>query len=472
MKAKIFFSILSLLAFIILSSLQSKKNPVVTKKPNIIFIAVDDLRPQLNCYGKNQIISPNIDDLASASYTYENAVCNFPVCGASRASLLTGLRPNKNRFKTFHSRMDEDANDVLTIGEWFKKNEYFTLSLGKISHHTNDSPESWSIPAWRGEKNWRDYQTKENIEAAETNNNNGAAEAFEVGENLIDDYGDTKMVNKAIEQLDELTKKEQPFFMALGFLKPHLPFNAPKKYWDMYQENDIELASNRYQPENAPNISMHKYGELRKYTNIPSNFNDGIPDSTQKKLIHGYYACVSYIDNEIGRLVKHLKDLEIYDNSIIVLWGDHGWQLGEHNLWAKHCNYQTSLKVPLLLKYPQQKNQKRINTVVELLDIYPTLCELSNIEKPKHLQGKSLLSINDLDPKNINGYSKYHSGETVTSIDKSYTEWRNKENLMKSNMMYDLVNDPNENTNISKNKENSSSIIKFQYLLDSVRTID
>jgi arylsulfatase A-like enzyme len=240
----------------------------------------------------------------------------------------------------------------------------------------------------------------------------------------------------------------------------------------MYQENDIELASNRYQPENAPNISMHKYGELRKYTNIPSNFNDGIPDSIQKKLIHGYYACVSYIDNEIGRLVKHLKDLEIYDNSIIVLWGDHGWQLGEHNLWAKHCNYQTSLKVPLLLKYPQQKNQKRINTVVELLDIYPTLCDLSNIDKPKHLQGKSLLSINDLDPKNINGYSKYHGGETVTTIDKSYTEWRNKENLMKANMMYDLVKDPNENTNISKNKENSSSIIKFQYLLDSVRTID
>ena len=471
MKTKIFFLFSIILGVVILSSLNNSSE--IQKKTNIIFIAVDDLRPQLNCYGKSQIISPNIDYLASNSYTYENAVCNFPVCGASRASLLTGLRPNKNRFKSFRTRMDEDADDVLTIGEWFKSNDYFTLSLGKISHHTNDSPESWSIPAWRGEKNWRDYQTKENISAAKTNNNNGAAKAFEIGENLNDDYGDTKMVNKAIEKLDELTAKEQPFFMALGFLKPHLPFNAPKKYWDLYNEKDIELATNRYQPKNSPDISMHKYGELRKYTNIPSDFNIDVPDSTQKKLIHGYYACVSYIDDEIGKLIKHLKKLEIYDNSIIVLWGDHGWQLGEHNLWAKHCNYQTSLKVPLLIKYPKQKTQKRIRSVVELLDIYPTLCELSNIDKPNHLQGKSLLTINKLDPENLNGYTKYHKGETVTTTEKSYTEWRNKDNnYIKANMMYDLVKDPDENINISKNKENASSILKFQHLLDSVRLLD
>jgi arylsulfatase A-like enzyme len=472
MKSKIIylFSFVLLLTFFL--SLKTKNHSEVLKKPNIIFIAVDDLRPQLNCYGKNQIISPNIDDLASVSYTYENAVCNFPVCGASRASLLTGLRPNQNRFKTYSTRMDVDADNVLTLGEWFKKNEYFTLSLGKISHQNNDSPESWSIPAWRAEKNWRDYQTRENLIAVDTNSNNGAAKAFEVGENLLDDYADTKMVNNAIKKLDELTKKEQPFLMALGFLKPHLPFNAPKKYWNLYDEKNIELAPNRFQPKNAPNISMHKYGELRKYTNIPTDKNIEIPDSTQKKLIHGYYACVSYVDEEIGKLINHLKKIDIYENSIIVLWGDHGWQLGEHNLWAKHCNYQTSLKVPLLIKYPKQKKQKRINTVVELLDIYPTLCELSNIEKPKHLQGKSLLSINNTDPKNLNGYSKYHSGETVTSIDKSYTEWRNKNNYIKANMMYDLVKDPNENINISKNKENLLVITKFQNLLDSIRSLD
>ena len=209
-------------------SLLNKNEIQNINKPNIIFISVDDLRPQLNCYGKNQIISPNIDDLASESYTYENAVCNFPVCGASRASVLTGLRPNRNRFKSYNTRIDVDADNVLTMGEWFKENEYLTLSLGKISHHNNDSPESWSIPAWRATKKWRDYQTKENLAAIDTNNNDGAAKAFEVGENLIDDYADTKMVNKAIKQLDKLAKKDQPFFMAVGFFKPHLPFNAPK----------------------------------------------------------------------------------------------------------------------------------------------------------------------------------------------------------------------------------------------------
>ena len=470
-KGTKFFIILSII-FSGLLSLISFFSKNTSIKPNVILIMVDDLRPEINCYNKTLIKSPNIDDLASNSYLYENAVCNYPVCGASRASMLSGLRPNKNRFKTYKSRIDVDAPSVGTIGSWFKNNGYYTLSYGKILHQKNDSPKSWSEPAWRAEKNWRDYQTKENILAVDTNNNNGAAKAFEVGENLIDDYADTKMVNMAIEKLDQLTKKEQPFFMALGFLKPHLPFNAPKKYWDLYNEKDIELASNRFQPENAPDESMHNYGELRKYTNIPSDFNIDVPDLTQKKLIHGYYACVSYIDAEIGKLIKHLKKLDIYENSIIVLWGDHGWQLGEHNLWAKHCNYQTSLKVPLLIKYPEQKKHKRINTVVELLDIYPTLCALSNIEKPKHLQGKSLLYINSSDPKNLNGYSKYHNGETVTSMKKSYTEWRKKDNNLKANMMYDLVKDPNENTNISKNKENYSTINKFQHLLDSVRSLD
>lgn len=469
MKLKIIAFFILLIIFI--SSLNTKNNYEISNKPNIIFIAVDDLRPQLNCYGKNQIISPNIDGLASVSHIYQNAVCNFPVCGASRASLLTGLRPNKNRFTSYKTRMDIDADNILTLGEWFKKNDYFTISLGKVSHHTNDSPESWSIPAWRAEKNWRDYQTKENLMAADTNNNNGAAKAFEVGENLLDDYADTKMVNKAIEKLNELTKKERPFFIALGFLKPHLPFNAPKKYWDLYKEEDIELASNRFKPKNAPDVSMHKYGELRKYTNIPSNKTTEIPDSSQKKLIHGYYACVSYIDQEIGKLINHLKKIDIYENSIIVLWGDHGWQLGEHNLWAKHCNYQTSLKIPLLIKYPNQKKQKRINTVVELLDIYPTLCDLSNIKKPKHLQGKSLLSINNSDPKNLYGYSKYLHGETITSINKSYTEWINKENSIITNMMYDLIIDPEENNNISVIKENKPQIINFQSLLDSIRNL-
>ena len=454
----------------ILLSLKPNNKGNKNDKPNIIFISIDDLRPQLNCYGKTEIISPNIDSLASRSYLYENAVCNFPVCGASRASLLTGLRPNENRFKSYKTRIDEDADSYPTMGEWFKKNGYYTLSYGKISHHKNDSPESWSEPAWRADKNWRDYQTKENILIAEKNN--GVSNAYEIGEDMKDKYADTKMIDKSIEKLPLLKDMKKPFFLALGFLKPHLPFNAPSKYWDLYAEIEIELANNRYQPKNAPKISMHNYGELRKYTNIPNDINQSISDSIQRKLIHGYYACVSYIDHEIGRLIKRLKELKIYDNSLIVLWGDHGWQLGEHNLWAKHCNYQTSLKVPLIIKYPNQKKQKRVNTVVELLDLYPTLCDLSQIEKPAHLQGKSLVTINKSNPENFKGYSRYHKGFTVTTNDYSYTKWANKENTFKTDMMYNLKNDPDENINISVIRNNDSVINKFRYLLDSVSSVD
>ena len=470
MKKILYYLLAVFLLCFILISFKNYSKKENENKPNIIFISVDDLRPQLNCYGQSQIISPNIDSLASQSYLYENAICNFPVCGASRASVLTGLRPNPNRFKGYDTRIDVDANDVPTIGEWYKENGYYTLCLGKISHHKNDSPESWSVPAWRADKNWRDYQTTNNIKIAEENN--GVANAFEKGENIKDLYADTKMVSKAINELNILNQSHQPFFLAIGFLKPHLPFNAPKEFWDMYDEKDIQLASNRYQPKNSPKISMHNYGELRYYTNIPNDRTLGIPDSTQIKLIHGYYACVSYIDYEIGRLINHLKKLKIYDKSIIVLWGDHGWQLGEHNLWAKHSNYQTSLKVPLIIKYNNQKTQHKINSVVELLDLYPTLCDLSNIQKPKHLQGKSLISINEENPTNLNGFSNYHNGFTLTNNDYSYTVWKNKEGKIKAEMMYDLNLDSDENNNISNEIVNSSKKLNYISFLDSVKLID
>ena len=252
----VFISILTLF-----SSL-SKSN-VKNNNPNVILIMVDDLRPEINCYNKTIIKSPNIDDLASDSYLYENAVCNYPVCGASRASMLTGLRPNKNRFKTFKSRIDVDAPSVETIGSWFKNNGYYTLSFGKISHHKNDSPKSWSEPAWRAEKKWRDYQTDENIKLA--NQNNGVGNAFEIGLNLRDKYADQKMVDRVMKDLVNFKKSNQPFLLSVGFLKPHLPFNAPLKYWDLYEKKDIQLAKNRFQPENTPQIAMHHYAELRKY---------------------------------------------------------------------------------------------------------------------------------------------------------------------------------------------------------------
>ena len=469
MKTK--FISFSLTFILILSSWYLKSKPIPLKekqRPNVILIMVDDLRPQLNCYGKNNIISPHIDEFSNHSYLYENAICNYPVCGASRASMLTGLRPNNERFKNYKSRIDEDAPNSPTIGFWLKKNGYYTISNGKITHVKKDSPESWSEPAWRAEINWRDYQTKENILTA--NDNNGVASAFEIGENIEDEYADVKMINKSIKDLKRLKEKNQPFFIGIGLLKPHLPFNAPKKYWDLYDSKDIQLAKNRFQPKNSPKICMHTYGELRKYTNIPNDKSLDIPDSTQIKLIHGYNACVSFIDNEIGRLIAELKKLELYDNSLIIISGDHGWQLGEHNLWAKHSNFQTSLKTPLIIKEPHQKEGKKIKSIVELVDLYPSICDMCNIPIPENIDGKSLKSINKNDPLKSVGFSKYHKGWSITTNDYSFTEWiNNKTKESIAEMYYDLSIDPQENSNVAKSNKSKIELIKPK--LDSIRKL-
>ena len=470
MKNKLLFTTVALLCFglsslELLSFFEKEADPV---KPNVILIMVDDLRPEINCYNQTSIKSPNIDDLSSNSFLYENAVCNYPVCGASRASMLTGLRPNDKRFSTYKSRIDEEAPNVETLGSWFKKNGYFTLSYGKISHNKNDSPKSWSLPAWRADKQWRDYQTIENIALAKENN--GVANAFEVGEDVKDIYADEKMIDKIIGDLETINTKHQPFLMAVGFLKPHLPFNAPKKYWDLYSKSDLHLAENRYQPHNTPKIAMHNYAELRNYLNIPNDKTKDISDSLQLELIHGYYACISFVDAQIGRLIKALKEKDLYDNSIIVFVGDHGWQLGEHNLWAKHCNFQTSLKVPLLLKYPKQQQKQKIQSVVELIDLFPTLCALSNLETPSHAQGKSLVTINKENPKNSIGFSRYHKGTTITTPDYAYTQWFDTEkNKVIGDMLFDLNSDAQENSSLAKDSAYKTLINNFTTKIDSLR---
>ena len=464
---KLLFIGLSLLFVLIclctLNLVSSSKNSIT---PNVIFISIDDLRPELSCYGKTDIISPNLNQISNHSFLYENAYCNYPVCGASRASLLTGLRPNNNRFKTYFSRMDEDANEFPSIGEWFKKYGYYTISNGKITHIKEDSPECWSEPSWRPENDWRDYQTENNIKIAK--NNNGHGPAYEIGPNLVSNYSDSKIIDKSINDIKRLHSLKQPFFLAIGLNKPHLPFNVPKKFWNLYDSSKIRLANNRYKPINAPNISMHNFAELRKYTNIPKG-KESIPDSIQFNLIHGYYACVSYIDYELGRLFNFMKENKLYENSIIIIWGDHGWQLGEHNLWAKHSNFQTSLKVPLIIKYPNQIAGKKIINPVELLDIYPTLCDLASLPKPKHLQGKSLYNTK----KNNWAFSKYQKGETVSTLDYSYTEWVNtKTKEIIDTMMYDLSLDPDENINIISDENYHGIKGKLAEKLDSIRNLN
>lgn len=436
-------------------------------KPNILFIAVDDLRPQLNCYGKSQIISPNIDQLASESLVFNRAYCQVPVCGASRASLLTGLRPTRHRFIDYATRVDEDAPEALTLPQHLKDHGYYTISNGKIFHHLNDMIESWSEAPWHPNEsgtNWRDYVLEENIKlSAESDRGNGPS--YEIAEVEDEAYFDGKTAQKTIDDLKRLAEKDQPFFLSAGFLKPHLPFNAPKKYWDLYDEQTISPAENDYRPKNAPDAAMHNWGELRNYTDIPAK--GPLTDEKADSLVHGYYACISYTDAQIGKVLQALEDLDLAENTIVILWGDHGWNLREHGLWCKHANFETSLRAPLMIKVPDIKEGNTTNALTEFVDIYPSLCELAGIPVPHHLQGTSFVPLLTQPEQTWKKHtvSKFHNGYTIKNYDYRYTEWSDEQGKIYARMLYDHRTDSLENVNISEKADSESIIQQMQQTL-------
>ena len=452
----------TVLSAVILCFLVSCSKQIDKKPPNILFIAVDDLRPELNCFGSPHIKSPNIDEVASQGIIFREAFCQVPVCGASRASLLTSIRPNPIRFVDYNTWADTDVPGVLTLPNHFKNNGYYTISNGKIFHHKLDKKESWSEAPWlpiddvEGKKYWRDYVLEENIEIMEKNQGNGPAyENADVEDNA---YFDGRIAERSIRDLKRLKEMDTPFFLAVGFYKPHLPFNAPKRYWDMYDADQVKLPDNPHKPQNAPDVSIHNFGELRAYTNIPKE--GPVPDSIARMMIHGYYACVSYTDAQIGKLLASLKELDLEENTIVIIWGDHGWNLGEHGLWCKHCNYETSLRAPIILKVPWLNGNLKTDALVEFVDIYPTLCELAGLDIPPHVQGESLTKyIQNPDlPGKPYIFSRWKKGESVKSTEYCYTEWLDSSQTRFAEMLYHHLTDRAENYNISNETEHQDVI--------------
>jgi len=385
MKVKNLVISITSACFLLLMACQSSEKEL--EKPNILFIAVDDLRPEMNCFGASYIHSPNLDQLAKEGMIFTEAHCNIPVCGASRASLLTGTRPTRFRYLDYPTRAEDDYPGVLSLPKHFKDKGYHTISNGKIFHHRNDLADSWN-EIWAPTPSLApgDYFLPENVALANREGLRGPAyEHADVPDSV---YRDGKLALKAISDLRKLKEMDQPFFLACGFMKPHLPFNAPSRYWDLYERSSIHLPENRYAPENAPPEAQHQFGELRKYWDIPREGQ--VSDSLARTLIHGYYACVSYVDQMIGMVLDELKALDLDKNTIVILWGDHGYNLLEHGLWNKQCNYRTSLRSVLMLKVPGETNGAKCEAMVEFVDIYPTLCELAGLELPEHLEGLSL----------------------------------------------------------------------------------
>ncbi len=436
-----------------------------SEKPNILFIAVDDLRPQLGCYGQDQIISPNIDRLAANGTMFTRAYCQVPVCGASRASLLTGLRPTPKRFLDYYTWANKDAPGVTDLPGWLKQNGYETFSMGKIYHHARDNQDSWTQ---LGDKRitrpaFRDYHLPES-KAPEGTKGWGGGAPYECADAPEDTYFQYQLADAAIARLREIKKSDKPGFLAVGFTKPHLPFVAPKKYWDLYKREELKLAPNPFAPKGAPRQAMHNFGELRNYRDIPKK--GPVPDDLALSLIHGYYACVSYTDAMIGRIMEELDRLDMRENTIVILWGDHGWQLGEHALWCKHANFNTSLNAPLIISAPGKSGGHKLSSLVEFVDIYPTLCELAGVQLPEHLQGTSFVPLLDAPgrPWKEAVFARYHDGDSVRTDRYLYTEWK-KDGERVAAMLYDHETDPDENVNISEEPESAEIIKRMQGLL-------
>ncbi len=439
-----------------------------SQKPNVLFIPIDDLRPQLFCYGREQMVSPNIDRVAHDGVVFTRSFCQVPVCGATRASLLSGVRPTRDRFTNYYTWVDEDLPGALTLPEHFRNHGYVTLSNGKVFHHRTDCAErSWSAEPWHpagiAKESWRNYLLPENKALDVAHDHRGPP--FECADVPDNAYFDGQIADRTITDLRRLAKEGEPFFLAAGFIKPHLPFNAPKKYWDYYQRDEIELADNPFKPRGAPDAAMHNWGELRAYFDVPKE--GPLPDEMARTLIHGYYAATSFTDAQVGRLLDELDALDLRENTVVVLWGDHGWQLGEHSLWCKHCNFETSLNAPLIVSAPWMAGDRRCDALVEFADVYPTLCALAGLPRPDHLEGTSFAPLMEepARPWKPAAFSRYNAGDSIRTDRHLYTEWTDDEGSLTARMLYDHEADPDENVNISEAPENAALVAELSHAL-------
>lgn len=441
----------------------TQSNPA-TEKLNVLFIVVDDLRPELNSYGKKQVLSPNIDQLAQEGAIFNRAYCNIPVCGASRASFLTGTRPTRNRFITYYAAAEEEHPEAVTLPGHFRNNGYYTISNGKIFHHTTDSEDSWD-EIWFPKSNTGDYQNPENISLIAAGERGYPYEKADVEDSA---YFDGKIANKAIEDLQKLKAADKPFFLAVGFMKPHLPFNAPAKYWEMYDRSKISLPDTYRNVANAPQAAIHNSGELKRYHSVPPS--GPVSDSMAISLIHGYYAAVSYMDAQVGKVLETLDSLGLKESTLVVLLGDHGYNLGEHTMWAKHCNFNSSLQSPLYMTGPGIPKNKAVNQVVEFVDIFPTLTEMVGLPSlGDQLEGASVVPIlnDDAAPWDNEAVSKYENGISIKTDRYLYTEWSTSDTAIYARMLFDHQNDPAEKHNIAELPENQALVKALQQKLHS-----
>lgn len=458
--------------------------------PNVLFLVSDDLRPELGCYGNPIIHSPNIDRLARRGMVFDRAYCQQAVCSPSRTSLLTGRRPDTTKVWDLKTHFRTNIPDVVTLPQLFKNHGYTTLGLGKIYHSGLDDPASWSIPVKSFEAKYK-AQTGGtatarqavappkgpapdqflNVTGAKLTKTDRSA-AFRATDDPPNGGAEGELADMAIAALRQFKQAGKPFFLGVGFHKPHLPFVAPRAYWDLYDPAKIPLAPNRFLPQDAPPFALADKNELWGYSGVPDV--SSLPDDYARLLKHGYYAAVSYMDAQLGRVVNELDRLGLADNTIIVLWGDHGWKLGEHDRWCKHSNVENDTHAPLILSAPGMKAKgQHTDALVEFVDLYPTLAELAGLPLPEGLEGLSFQPLLD-DPRRpwkqaaFSQYPRTHKGRRLMGYSMRtdryrFTRWVDRADHSKvaAVELYDHQTDPQENTNIAHDPANADLVARL-----------
>lgn len=435
-------------------------------RPNVLILAVDDLRPELKCYGAEHMVTPHIDRLAAESMQFDQAYVQQAVCLPSRVSLFTGMRPNSTGVHDLQTKFRDTIPDAILLPQLFAASGYRTFGMGKVLH-MEDAKEWTDWININNEAGVRNYHDPENIDLikklrreAQDKNLKGkalrrytAGPAYEAANVADEAYHDGAMTARAIEVLK--TVGDTPFFMVVGFKRPHLPFNAPQKYWDLYPRKSIELPENDYTPKGAPPIALMSWGELRAYQGIPAK--GPVNKQTALELMRGYYATVSYVDAQVGKIMAALKAEGLAENTIVVFLSDHGFKIGEHAMWCKHTNYEIDARIPFMIKAPSQALAAgHTGALVELLDLYPTLCDLAGLPRPDQCEGTSLMPLlKDPDAEWTElAYSQYPRwggviGYSVKSKEGRYTEWIKKSSgEVVAREYYDHRIDPNENKNV------------------------
>lgn len=432
---------------------------------NVLFLAIDDLRPAVGVYGDPLAITPNIDRLASRGLVFERAYCQQALCAPSRASIMTGWRPEAfPRISAGEgSRHYREAlPDVVTLPQHFKNHGYTTESIGKINHVYPPilDPVSWSVPEQLADIVKRDeYLRPENRVGGfiQPMRKGAATEAIDAPDNA---YVDGQAADLAIARLREL--KDRPFFLAVGTKRPHLPWTAPQRYWDMHAGRDFSLRPETARSFAADFVESHPWrfswrrnsGEMRAYTDIRPL--QDIEPAKAEELRRGYYASVSYVDVQIGRIIDELDRLQLTDSTIIVLWSDHGYHLGENGLWGKKTNTELDLRVPLIVVAPgHTRPGTRTNALVELVDLYPTLADLAGLPREPELEGTSFLPVLGHPDQAWKSavFSRYVNagmvGEAIRTDEYRYIKWTDQDDgRVVDRELYHLSTDPLERDNL------------------------